>query len=93
MELLDFIYEHFEEFYLLINGAGGSRFASFLDELVQIEVDYTYKYMEVIDVKPSNPAWSRRNFSISLSPRILTACLRWCAIECQRLTRSNISVC
>ena len=48
MELLDFIYEHFEEFYLLINGAGGSRFASFLDELVQIEVDYTYKYMEVI---------------------------------------------
>ena len=48
MELLDYIYEHFEEFYLLINGAGGSRFASFLDELVQIEVDYTYKYMEVI---------------------------------------------
>ena len=48
IELLDFIYEHFEEFYLLINGAGGSRFASFLDELVQIEVDYTYKYMEVI---------------------------------------------
>lgn len=48
MDLLDYIYEHFEEFYLLINGAGGSRFASFLDELVQIEVDYTYKYMEVI---------------------------------------------
>ena len=48
MELLDYIYDHFDEFRLLLSGAEGTRFSSFLDELVKIEVDYTYKYMEVI---------------------------------------------
>lgn len=48
MELLDYIYDHFDEFRLLLSGAEGTRFARFLDELVDIEVDYTYKYMEVI---------------------------------------------
>ena len=46
MELLDYIYGHFNEFRLLLDGAEGTRFACFLDELVDIEVDYTYKYME-----------------------------------------------
>ena len=48
MELLDYIYGHFDEFRLLLSGAEGTQFARFLDELVDIEVDYTYKYMEVI---------------------------------------------
>lgn len=45
MEMLDYIYDHFEEFRLLLDGADGTRFSCFLDELVEIEVDYTYKYM------------------------------------------------
>ena len=48
MELLDYIYDHFDEFRLLLDSAEGTQFACFLDELVEIEVDYTYKYMEVI---------------------------------------------
>lgn len=48
IELLDYIYEHFEEFRLLLDGAEGTRFSRFLDEMVEIEVEYTYKYMEVI---------------------------------------------
>ena len=35
-------------FRLLLDGAHGTRFSRFLDELVDIEVEYTYKYMEVI---------------------------------------------
>ena len=46
--LLDYIYDHFNEFRLLLSAAEGTRFACFIDELVDIEVDYTYKYMEVI---------------------------------------------
>ena len=45
---VDYIYDHFDEFRLLLDGAEGTQFACFLDELVDIEVDYTYKYMEVI---------------------------------------------
>lgn len=48
MKMLDYIYDHFEEFQILLDGAGGTRFSSFVDQLVNIEVDYTYKYMEVI---------------------------------------------
>lgn len=46
--LLDYIYDHLDIFRLLTDGAHGTRFSCFLDELVDIEVDYTYKYMEVI---------------------------------------------
>ncbi len=48
MDLLDYIYDHFDVFRLLLDGAHGTRFACFLDELVDIEVEYTYRYMEVI---------------------------------------------
>ena len=48
MDLLDYIYDHFDVFRLLLDGAHGTRFACFLDELVDIEVAYTYQYMEVI---------------------------------------------
>lgn len=48
MQLLDYIYDHFDEFQLLLSAAEGTHFACFVDELVDIEVDYTYKYMEVI---------------------------------------------
>ena len=44
----DYIYDHFDVFRLLLDGAHGTRFACFLDELVDIEVEYTYQYMEVI---------------------------------------------
>ena len=48
MEMLDYIYDHFDEFRLLLSGAHGTHFVHFLDDLVDIEVEYTYKYMEVI---------------------------------------------
>ena len=47
-EMGQYISEHFDEFQLLLSAAEGTRFACFVDELVDIEVDYTYKYMEVI---------------------------------------------
>ena len=47
-EMLDYIYDDFDVFRLLLDGAHGTRFSCFLDELVDIEVEYTYKYMEVI---------------------------------------------
>ena len=49
MEMLEYIYDHFDEFRLLLDCSDGTRFSSFVDELVDIEVEYTYKYMEVIN--------------------------------------------
>ena len=46
--LFDYIYEHLPEFELLLRRAAGTEYAHYIDELVEIEVSYTYKYMEVI---------------------------------------------
>lgn len=47
MELVDYMYDHLDEF-LLLDASYGTRFHSFIDELVRIEVEYTYKYMETV---------------------------------------------
>ena len=47
-ELIDYMYEHLEEFRLLLDASYGTRFHNFVDELVCIEVEYTYKFMEAV---------------------------------------------
>mgnify|MGYP004546235103 CR=1 FL=1 len=51
MELLEYMYEHFQEFQLLVECAYGTKFQNFVEHLVEIETEYTYKYMETIDLK------------------------------------------
>lgn len=41
MELVEYMYDHLDASY-------GTRFHNFADELVRIEVEYTYKYMEAV---------------------------------------------
>lgn len=45
MELVDYMYDHLDEFRLLLDASYGTRFHHFADELVRIEVEYTYRYM------------------------------------------------
>lgn len=45
MELVEYMYDHLDEFRLLLDASYGTRFHNFVDELVRIEVKYTYKYM------------------------------------------------
>lgn len=47
-ELMDYMYDHLDEFRLLLDSSYGTRFHNFVDELVRIEVEYTYKYMETV---------------------------------------------
>ena len=47
-ELIDYMYEHLKEFRLLLDASYGTRFHNFVDELVRIEVEYTYKFMEAV---------------------------------------------
>ena len=47
-EMLDYVYDHFEEFRLFLDASYGTRYQNFVEHLVEIETEYTYKYMEVI---------------------------------------------
>jgi AcrR family transcriptional regulator len=45
---VDYMYDHFDEFCLLLDSAHGTRFRNFVDELAQVEVDYTFKFLEAV---------------------------------------------
>lgn len=45
--MVDYIYDHFDEFRLLLDASHGTKFHDFVDRLVSMEEDYTWKWMEV----------------------------------------------
>ncbi|MDO4169378.1 MAG: TetR/AcrR family transcriptional regulator [Lachnospiraceae bacterium] len=47
-QMIAYIYEHFDEFQLLLDASYGTKYQNFVDDLTRIEVEYTYKYMKVI---------------------------------------------
>lgn len=47
-EMLDYIYDNFEIFQLLLDASYGTKFQDFVERLVEIETEYTYKFMETI---------------------------------------------
>lgn len=46
--LLDYVYENFDEFRLLLDASYGTKFQNFVDELTRIEVEYTFKFMKTV---------------------------------------------
>lgn len=57
--LLDYVYDHYDAFKLLIMCAEGTAYADFIHQLVVREVDSTYKYMQTLmdmgyEVEPLN---------------------------------------
>lgn len=47
-QMVDFIYDHFDIFQLLLICSYGTASQDFLNDLVEIEVEYTVKYLECI---------------------------------------------
>ena len=68
-ELVDYMYEHLDEFRLLLDASYGKRFHNFVDELVRIEVEYTYKYMEAVGYAAKSPI---RALSTRYAPTLRT---------------------
>ena len=46
LKMVDYIYDHFDEFWLLLDASHGTRFHNFVDRLVSMEEEYTWKWME-----------------------------------------------
>ncbi|MDO4321134.1 MAG: TetR/AcrR family transcriptional regulator [Lachnospiraceae bacterium] len=47
-QMVDYIYEHFDAFKLLIQSAEGTAYADFIHQLVVREVESTYTYMQTL---------------------------------------------
>ena len=46
MKMVDYMYDNFDTFRLLLDASYGTRFQNFVDQLVAVEEDYTWKWME-----------------------------------------------
>ncbi len=57
-KILDFVYTHFDTFYLLVQAAHGSEYAGYVDELVELEERHTCEYLEQVgyDIALQEPA-------------------------------------
>ena len=47
-ELLAYSCEHMDEFYLILKCSAGTKYASMIDDMVEIEVEATHHYYEVL---------------------------------------------
>lgn len=47
--MLDYVYDHYDAFKLLITCADGTSYADFIHQLAVREVDSTYKYMKTLE--------------------------------------------
>ncbi|MDO4322922.1 MAG: TetR/AcrR family transcriptional regulator [Lachnospiraceae bacterium] len=47
LKMVDYMYDNFDAFRLLLDASYGTRFQNFVDQLVAVEEDYTWKWMEV----------------------------------------------
>lgn len=47
-DMLDYMYDNLDRTKLLLASAQGTKFEFFVDQFIDIEVDYTYKYMDVV---------------------------------------------
>ncbi len=50
-QLVEYIYSHLEEFHLLVDSSYGTKFQNFVEHLVEIETEYTYKFIKVIGIE------------------------------------------
>lgn len=45
-KFIAYVYDHFDEFKLLISRAEGTAFSDFIHDLVEVEVEYTIRFMK-----------------------------------------------
>lgn len=69
-QLVDYMYDHLDEFRLLLDSSYGTRFHNFVDMLVCIEVEYTDKYMKAVGY----PAWMGDAMTEKLLHIVTTSC-------------------
>lgn len=46
--MMDYMYDHYEDFKLLICCSDGTPYEKFVHQMVEVEVEYTFRYMEVL---------------------------------------------
>ena len=62
LSMLDYMYDHFDAFYLLVNAAYGTKFQNFVEHLVEIETDSTYLFMDTVGLKPKDGKFITKDF-------------------------------
>lgn len=62
-QMVVFMYEHRQEFQILVDGSYGTKFQIFVEHLVEIETEYTSMYMETAGIDAENGKSITKEFS------------------------------
>ncbi len=46
--MIDYMYDHYDEFKILICRSDGTSYENFVHNMVEVEVDYTFRYIDVL---------------------------------------------
>lgn len=46
--MIDYMYDHYDEFKILLCRSDGTSYESFVDTMVEVEVEYTFRFIEVL---------------------------------------------
>ena len=60
--ILDYVYDNFEEFELLLDASYGTKFQNFVEHLVEIETEYTYRFMDATGIQMKEGERITKNF-------------------------------
>ena len=91
-EMLDYVYDRFDDFRLLLDASYGTKYQDFVEHLVDIETEYTYKYMEATKFLQEG-SMITEEFLISCREPCLTVCSKSSDIAWTGIPPENICIC
>ena len=91
-EMLDYVYDHFEDFQLLLDASYGTRYQDFVEHLVEIETEYTYKYMEATASLQDGSELRRSSYTSQREP-CSTVCSKSSDTAWTEIPPENICIC
>ena len=71
--LLDYIYDHFDSFQLIACSSSGTKYEYYIEELVHVETEATYRFWEVLNEMGYHPAHLTKNLVHILSNAYFSA--------------------
>jgi len=72
-ELLDYVYQHFDSFQLIVSSSSGTKYEYYIEELVHVETEATHRFIQVLDQLGYHPVPITKNLTHILSNAYFSA--------------------
>ena len=88
---VDYIYDHFDEFKLLLTSGENNTYQEFLHRIVELDNQCTMRYIQASRNDAISSGRLTPELGHLLSSAFIPECSRWSSMICQRIRRLSIS--